>query len=138
MIREATEADLPRIVAMGERFHAFSDYGFAAYDGAAAAQFVAGLIANPGGVALVSDHGMLGGMLVPLYFAPAHLVAVETFWWADRDGMALLDAFEQWAKAKSASAVTLSCLGNKRDKALGRVFEHRGYAKAETSYMRAL
>lgn len=138
MIRQARLSDIPRIVEMGAKFHAMSDYTFVEYDPVASAAFLEATIQNPDGIVLCHEQGMIGGALVPLYFNPAKRVAVETFWWADANGMALLDHFEWWAEARGAVAVTLSCLGNKRDKALGRVFERRGYSKAETSYMRAI
>lgn len=138
MIREATADDIPRIVEMGAKFHAMSDYGFAGYNPEAVAQFLAATIASPDAVVFTHDEGMIGGALVPLYFDPSTKIAVETFWWADGQGMALLTAFEWWAEAKGAKAVTMSCLEGKRSKALGRVFRSRGYRQAENSYTRVI
>lgn len=136
MIREATAADIPAIVAMGRAFNAASGTP-AAYDEAQAAQVAANLINSPQGVILVSDGGMIGGSLAPAYFNTAWTMAVELFWWArDRRGLHLLRAFEQWAADNGADEVRMTTLG--AIKGPERILERRGYAPCEISYQKVL
>lgn len=138
MIRQARLSDIPRIVEMGAKFHAMSDYSFAEFNREATARFLEATINNPDAVIFCHEQGMIGGALVPLYFDPDTKIAIETFWWADSEGMALLTHFEWWAEAKGAAAVSMACLEGKRSKALGRVFKMRGYRPTENTYTRVL
>lgn len=137
MIRLAEDADIPRIVAMGERFHALAGHDIP-YDREAVADFLRATMANPDAAVICHDHGMIGGVLVPLYYNPAAVMAVETFWWAERDGRSLLAAFEGWAHGRGAKRVVVSRLEGKGDRALDALFRRRGYAPMEHSYVRAI
>ncbi|MEN1958432.1 GNAT family N-acetyltransferase [Luteimonas changyuni] len=93
VIRDATAADVPRILAMGRRFYAASPYAaVAGYSDAAAADLVAALIA--GGVLLVAEHhsevvGMIGLHVTGLAFDPATLTATEVMWWVEPEARGL-------------------------------------------------
>ena len=135
MIRRATAADLDRLTEWGARFHAAS--GMAApYDAQATRGFVAGLIDSPQAVVLVHDAGMIGGVLSPAYCAPGWLIAVELFWWAERDGMALLRAFEAWAQDAGADEIRMTTLAALPRAA--KLMARGGYAPAETSYSKVI
>jgi len=133
LIRPATPDDLPAIVAMGRKFHAASGMPMA-YDAPTVERFAAGLIA--GGGFFVGDAGMIGGALVPAYCDPSWLMAVELAWWAERDGMALLRAFEDWARESGAREVRMTSLA-----ALPRadvLLRRKGYAATEISYQKVI
>ena len=72
MIRKATHDDLDRIADMGRDFHAFSPWREIPFDRNSTKDFCARLI--DGGVILISDQGMIGGLVNPLYFNPDYSV----------------------------------------------------------------
>lgn len=134
MIRRAVAADIPQLLDWGARFHAQGVAG-PRYDREAVAAMLSHLIGGAGAV-LMHDDGMIGGVLAPAYCDPAWLMAVELFWWADRDGMALLRAFEDWARENGAAEVRMTSLATlpRADVLLRR----KGYAPIEISYTRGL
>lgn len=135
MIREATEADIPRLLGFARRFHEAAQQPFG-FDEAATDAFIAGLIEQPHSVVLIGDAGMIGGALVPAYCQPAWVMAVELAWWAERDGLRLLRAFEEWATDNAASEVRMTSLA-----ALPRadaILRRKGYGAAEISYRKVI
>ena len=135
MIRQATHDDTPAIIAMGRKFHAQSGQPMA-FDDAAAGALVSGLIDSDRGAIFISDGGMIGGALSPAYCDPAWIMAVELFWWAERDGLALLKAFEEWAADMGAKEVRMTTLA-----ALPRaasIMKRRGYAASEISHSKVI
>lgn len=134
MIREATHDDLPRVVELGAAFHAMCPYSGFPLDREAFAEFAARLI--DGGVILLSDDGMIGGLLSPLYFNPSIVMGAELFWYAGTTGKALREAFEAWARDRGAQGVQFSGLADERQAAIRRVFERAGYAPAEQAFFK--
>lgn len=131
----ATTADIPRLVEMGRKFHAKSGAAFG-YDGDAISALLENLIASDAGVVICSDAGVIGGMLSPAYCDPNWKMAVELFWWAERDGLALLRAFEAWAAWVGAQEVRMTSLA-----ALPRadgILKRKGYAPMEISYQKVI
>ena len=136
MIRRATHDDLDRIADLGTDFHAFSPWREVPLDRDSLKAFCARLI--DGGIILLSDGGLCGGLLNPLYFNPAFVVAAELFWWAPKEGRALRLAFEEWAAEQGAHGVQFSALGNEKSATVGKLFERAGYRKVETGYYKEL
>lgn len=137
MIRLATEADIPRIVEMGRTFYRVA-WRNAAYDPEATATMLRAMIGGAGAV-FVSERGMIGGLLAPVWCAPTLLHAVELFWWSrDGQGEALLEAFEDWAREAGAEEVRMSNVCGLRGEAVARKLEARGYAPCETSFRKEL
>lgn len=147
-IRPATHDDLDAMVAMGERFFAFSRFAdFAVFDRDVARASIANLTALDGGIALVAVVGgeIVGGIigvLAPLWFAPSQLSATEFAWWVSEEhrggttGIKLLRAFEQWAKDKGAAMVSMSDLVIEGATPAGRLFEKLGYTVVERSHVK--
>lgn len=142
-IREATRADLPRLVAMGRRFLAEAEYQGVIAENPAQMDALAGrLIDGYDSVILVTEDmsgpvGMIG-LLAYRHLLSGEPVAGEVFWWVEperrRDGVRLLRAAEQWAR--DSGAVFLQMIApNDR---VGRFYEAVGYQKVETSYQRTL
>lgn len=131
MIREATRADVPKILEWGKAFHDAAQHPFG-HDEEATRAFVDGLMESPLGVILTSETGMIGGVLAPAYSAPSWTMAVELFWWAEKGGVKLLKAFEEWAENKGAQEVRMTSLTNltRADELLKRL----DYAPIEISY----
>lgn len=136
MIRRAGLADVPLIVEMGAAFHAYSPWRDVSFDPNATAAFVAGLVER--GVVFLSEAGMIGGILSPSFFNPAHLVAVELFWWASGGGGALREAFEAWAREQGAHGVQFSALGDQNSERMAGMFARAGYRPVETGYFKGL
>jgi len=134
-VRKATFDDIPALLDMFKKFHAVSGQPMA-FNREATADFVASLIGSASGAAIVSDTGMIGGVLAPAYCDPDWMMAIELFWWAERDGMALLRAFEDWGREVGAQEVRMTSLSElpRADAILRR----KGYDPAEVSYSRVL
>jgi hypothetical protein len=134
VIRQATADDLARVVELGEAFHAACPYREFAFDAAAFGEFALRLI--DGGVILLSDDGMLGGLLNPLYFNPAAVMGCELFWWAGKTGRQLREAFEEWAKDNGAVGVMFSGLSDEREPTIRKVFARAGYQPGELAFFK--
>lgn len=134
MIRRADHDDVDAVVRFGADFHAYSPWKSVPFDAEATAQFVGRLIDN--GVIFISETGMIGGLLNPLYFNPSHIVAVELFWWATKGGRDLMQAFEAWSEEQGASAIQFSALGDHQSERMAQLFDRAGYRKVETGYYR--
>lgn len=139
MIREATAIDVPRLVAMGCEFlHTTAYRDFLDDNPMQMATLADHLIGSDQGVVLVADHGgELTGM-IGLLVAPHHLsaepVAMEAFWWASTpgDGVRLLKASEDWARAQGAVAMQMVA----PDERVGALYARMGYQLIEHGYMR--
>jgi hypothetical protein len=137
VIRPATLADIPRMVEMGRVFYRAA-WRNDAYDPEATATALGAMIGGAGAV-FVSERGMIGGVLAPVWCAPTQSQAVELFWWSrDGQGEALLDAFEAWARDAGAGEVRMSNVCGLRGEAVARKLEARGYAPCETSFRKEL
>lgn len=129
----ATEADLPQIVEYAKAFHGYSPWSVYPMDEHATETYARGVMAA--GVILISDKGMIGGLLSPVPFAPQLVVAVELFWWGDGK---LKKDFEAWAKERGAKAVQFSALADDRSDIMARLFRRDGFRPVETGYLKDL
>lgn len=134
MIRPATLEDLPEVLRLAAEFHAFSPYRDYPFDADAFAGFAGRLI--EGGVIFLSEDGMIGGLLNPLYFNPAVVMAAELFWFARKEGRQLREAFEGWARERGAVGVQASSLCDGQADKIRRNYERAGYAPMETAYLK--
>lgn len=131
MIRPADERDIPRIIDMIERLVAAMS-GPQRVDRLRTGETLAGLLHDPQGVVLVSGGGFIAGRITRTVISPDP-VAVELGWYAeDRSGLALLRAFEAWARARGATLIKMSCNGG----AAQRILERSGYRVAETAMVK--
>ncbi len=94
-------------------------------------QTLAGLITSPDGFLAVSDHGFIAATITQTVISPDPC-AVELGWWAERDGLSLLKAFEEWADRKGATLKKMSCKGGTAQ----RILERAGYRAAETAMVK--
>ena len=130
-VRSASPEDIPALLAMGREFHAESGMPFA-FDTDAVAALLGNMIESSRAVVLMTERGAIGGLLQPAYCDPEWIYAVELFWWARGDGLALLRAFERWAQQAGAREVRMTSLAAlpRADRLLRCV----GYEPAEVSY----
>lgn len=134
-MKAATVEDIPHLLEFGRRFHGLSGVSFR-YDDDAISRLLEGMIGSESATVIMSDHGVIGGMLSPAYCDPQWMMAVELFWWAERDGLALLRAFEDWAAGVGAQEVRMTSLA-----ALPRadgILKRKGYAPMEISYQKVI
>lgn len=136
MIRRAGLDDIPALLEMGARF---SDKAKLAshvgYDRDSMAATFRAMIEN-GHPVFVSDSGAIGALSLPHPFNQAHIAAQEVFWWSEgRDGLALLDALESHC-AQECHSLTMITLEAIRPQATGRLYERRGFAPLEHSYVK--
>lgn len=143
MIRDATHADIPALVGMGERFFLESGYSKeATFDPATFESTLRSLIDGDSGILIITEGGMAGALVYPMYFNASILTGQELFYWISPEhrggGVALLDALESRAKALGAKTFSMICLDTLRPEAVGRLYERRGYRKSEHSYIKRL
>jgi hypothetical protein len=102
---------------------------------------------TPGGLLVAEDDGKLVGMaayvIFPLYFNMSVKIGQEVFWYClpeHRNGFGsdLLDELEIDAMKNGATVFMSASLAGKRDAALNRVYQRRGYTPSENMYLRKL
>jgi GNAT superfamily N-acetyltransferase len=147
VIRPAAHKDLPDLVALGEQFFDFANVHYT-FDRSYCENFLRNMIASTDTARIfVMERdgdvvGMIGGLLAPMFFNGAEQSASEMFWWVAEnyrghpDSKGLFKAFEQWAKSKNATTVTMTAL--EVNPKIGELYERRGYAKQETNYVKKL
>lgn len=136
-VRRATVADIADVVRIGRAFLEAGIYRHVPLDEAAFAAFVRNVIEGPGAIFL-TDDGFCGGLLSPAYFNPSHVIAAELFWWAPTEGRALQAAFEEWAVAAGAAAITFTGMHDDNIKAVTRLYRMTGYRPVEIAFMKEL
>ena len=139
-MRDATKADIPHIVGLGERMAARAGLeAHVGYDRDSVAQTLGHLIDSPDGILICSDTGMIGGLCHPHPFNLGVKVGQELFWYSEGDdGLALLEACEAKARELGAQYWTMICEETMRPKAVGRLYQRRGYRLLEHSYIKGL
>lgn len=147
VVRPATEADIPALVAMSRAFYATTSYsGFAPMADDAVVELARAMIAT--GTMLVATVdgrvvGMVGLFIAPFMFNHAVRTAHEVVWWVDPDarksgaGHALLAAVEQACRAAGAVAIQMVHLSNSPPQAAA-LYERMGYRFSESCYTKEL
>jgi N-acetylglutamate synthase-like GNAT family acetyltransferase len=138
MIRAATVADIPALLEMGRKFA--DEAGVTArvgWDEESVEAMLEGLIEDPDGIVLVSERGMIGGMVYAHPFNRNVRAFVEVFWRAeDGQGLALLNAAEAQARALGATkSVMVAMDGMERT---ARLYARLGYTPCEAQFMKEL
>lgn len=133
-IRRACSEDLPQIVIWSRAFHAYSPWSYAGFDESAVQAFALGCIEN--GAVFLSEDGMCGGLVMPLYFNPAVKIGIEFVWYAPAGGSELRQAFEDWSRDQGAHGVQFSALGDSHLPALTRIYARHGFTPAETAFVK--
>lgn len=137
MVRDATLADVPDLVAMGGKFIAHSAYaGRLRDDPEARAGLMRRLIENDDGAVFVLEGGRgMIGMIAYRHPISGDLVAGEVFWWCECGrGVELFRAAEAWAIGFGVTAIQMVA-PNAR---VGRLYERLGYAPLESVYQREI
>jgi N-acetylglutamate synthase-like GNAT family acetyltransferase len=145
MIREATPADIPRIVEMGRRFMAESAYNQHLSENPMQMRALAlQIISQPNGSILVSEKdgkltGMLAFILFPHHFS-GELIAGEVIWWVDPEaragstGLKLMRRAEEIAVGMGAKKMQMVAPTER----IGELYKHLGYREVESTFQRNL
>lgn len=134
--RLATAEDIPALVEMGRKFHAMSPHvSMGAYDAEAIERMVRFMIESPQSVVLTNGTGAIGAVYAPVYFCPSKWMCEESYWWAEKDGMALLDGLLEHARGWGAGFLYLSTLENALSPVVDRLLRRRGFKLLERRYM---
>ena len=138
MIRAATVKDIPRLLEMGRKFA--DDAGVTArvgWDDNDVTEMLETLIEDDDGIVLVSERGMIGGMIYPHPFNRDVRLFNEVFWRAeDGQGLALLAEAERLAAERGATrSVMVAMDGMDRTR---RLYGRLGYASCETQFMKEI
>lgn len=134
-MRLATTRDIPALLVMGRKFHEQAGLPFG-FDDDAVSALLGRMIESEDATVIVTDRGLIGGMLNAAYCDPSWVMAIELFWWAEGDGLSLLRAFEDWARQRGANEVRMTSIAelSRADTILRR----KGYQPTEISYMKVL
>lgn len=139
MIREATHADIPALVAWGREFHGIAPHRpMGEYDPSAVARMLRFMIDSPQAMVLTNGNGGIGGVYAPVYFNPSKWMFEESFWWAERGGLDLLDAAIEEGRKWGASFLLLSTLENRKSPAIHRLLAGKGFSLLERRYLKEL
>jgi GNAT superfamily N-acetyltransferase len=100
------------------------------------------------GIMLIAEHegkpvGMLGAAFIPVLWNYKTLLAQETWWYVEPErrkglGVALLKEYEERASAKGVSFSGIVHELGPRRQAVGRLYEAKGYAPAESVFFKRL
>lgn len=125
-------------MAMGKRFA--DDAGVTeqvGWDDESVERLLNQLIEVDGGILIIGDRSMIGGLVYPHPFNNERIVFQELFWRSEgRGGMKLLAAAEQRARELGASKSIM--LGMTSLPRLDRLYAAKGYAPMEQSYIKGL
>jgi GNAT superfamily N-acetyltransferase len=143
VIREATAADIPRLVDMGTRFLTETVYaGRVLVNPAAMTRTLELLLTSDDGGLFVSEQdGAVTGMIGLLAFEhpiTGERAAQELFWWVEPEsrghGVRLLKRGEEWAATVGAQHLHMIA----PTPAVGQLYERLGYGYLESAYQKAI
>ena|ERR1051326_1213076 len=145
LIREATDADIPRLIEMGRRFQGATSYDASVTEnGASLAALCVRLIESDAGLLLVADAdglpvGMIGAFLFPHHFS-GRLTVGEVFFWVEPEhrgcGVRLLRRAERWAQERGALQIQM--IRPQDAVSVGTLYERLGYRPLEVAYAKEL
>lgn len=134
MIRRATHDDLPRVIELCAEFLAVGPYGWVTIDHQVLPVALGRMMDH--GAIFLADDGLIGGVLYEFWFNPAVKMAAELFWYSPKNGRALREAFEAWARESGCVAVTCSGLANDREATVRKLFGRAGYETTEVAFVK--
>lgn len=143
MIRMAALADRMRVVLLLRDSHSAAGFNFPFRPAYAEALFKAHADGPDACCIVYQADGHAQGVLMARAFAHpfgAGLWAKETVWWIDpahrgRSGLAMLTAYEDWARGKGCVSIGMASLTSND---VSGIYRRCGYVPAETHFVKAL
>jgi GNAT superfamily N-acetyltransferase len=147
-IRRATVDDADALTRMAMEFIAYTPHGALIDIGRdELRRTVVALLETKVVVCFVAELegelvAMFVGAMIPIWFAPNLLMAMELAWWVDKRArgttlsVRLLRKYEQWARANGARFITMSSLEMDTGPNVGSMLARLGYAPAETTHLK--
>lgn len=139
MVRHAVESDRLRVVRLLKESHAAAGFTFA-FQAAYAERLFKQHMAD--GLVLVLGEPAQGVLMARTFEHPfgAGLWAKETVWYIapgarGRSAFQMLDAYEAWARAQGCTTIGMASLATND---VSGLYARRGYAPAETHFLKAL
>lgn len=143
MIRRARTDDKARVLMLARSFHIASGLPIP-FNAPYASLLFDACLSEPDRLCLVLDDDDVQGVLAAqaglLPIAPVK-AATELIWWIEpahrgRSALAMLDAYEAWARERGCVFANMVGLGS--DPLPARLYERRGYIAAERHFMKPL
>lgn len=138
-MREAGPQDMAALLEQGAKFHAASGLGIPLCLESLEAT-IEGLFASDTATILTDGEGsFIAAMTVPSWLNAAVMVGQELWWWAKPGaGLGLLDAVEDWARARGAQFFVMVALEELRPAAVGALYRRRSYRPLEHGWVKEL
>lgn len=140
-VRFATAEDRDRVVALLRESHQAANFTFP-FQAAYADQLFQQHLASDKACILVLGTPAQGILMAAAYEHPfgAGRIAKETVWYVapharGRDAVAILDAYEMWARSVGCVCAGMASLVTND---VSKIYERRGYSAVETHFMKPL
>lgn len=129
-------AGLEDVLRLARGFQAVSVWRDVALDPEAIERFFNGIAEQQDAFALVDKGGFVGGVIIPLWFAPQVKLGVELFWYCENpgEGSRYRETFERWARGRGADTLQFSCMLTDREPALRRMYRRAGFEAVEIGF----
>jgi len=140
-VKLANRDDLPELLRMGQEFTTALERSF---DQDSATETLENLMDDDNGFLIITEGGMLGGVVYPSFLDKSVLIAQELFWWVDESvrgngaGDAMLALFEAWGHRKDAKQVIMVAMHKLAPEKVGKLYQNKGYGPFEYSYVKDL
>lgn len=144
MIRQAISSDKAAVLMMARSFHSAAELPFA-FSAATASILFDACLCDDDRLCLIYERdgapvGMLAAYAANHMLAPVK-IASEIAWWIEpqhrgRSAVAMLTAYEQWARQRGCALIHMVGLG--ADPVTAKLYERQGYLAAERHFMKPL
>lgn len=149
-IRRATREDISALTEIAREFHGITLYGQfgVAFSADKMAATLEAHIASADACVLVADldgviAGVAGALITQPYMSDDSM-AVELYWWVNPTArgrslaMALMNATEDWARARGCRALVMSSVATQQGSPADSIYERRGYQIIEKSWVKEI
>lgn len=140
-MRSATRDDLLDLLEMGREF---ADAAGRDLDRETLVNTFEQMMDADDGFLLITEGGMLGGVVYPSFMDTNTKIAQELFWWVEPRarqngiGDAMMTAFERWAIEQGAAQVIMVALHKLTPRKIGKIYKARGYEPLEHGYVKGI
>ena len=139
MVWLADISDIEDLVVLAEKFHAVSPFADYKFSPQGTRSFLKSIIHNPNAVILMHEHGAIAGSVLELPMCDLRC-GEELFWYAERNGLVLLNKYHSWLERRGVRVSMFSSIENESDMSIKvRAYLNRiGYETLETKMIRVI